>query len=237
MEYFRGYDEDDFKRSFGTLEGTEDDEAIALAITQEESLIASRNINNGNHLDQEISKLIGKAAKYDFVPKINTVIENFKDESSAKKRLHQRLKLYGLEEYDIYGAGNCQFASLSDQLYRTPKMHRLVRTLVIHQLRTQENWYSRFVPGDYKSYCDQMAIAGEWGDHVTIQAAADKYGIQINLITSYEKSVYTEILPRERLSSRLLWLSFFAERHYNSLYPAEEMQKRKSEDPSTCCVS
>lgn len=36
-----------------------------------------------------------------------------------------------------------------------------------------------------------------------------------------QDAVYTEINPRNRASPRVLWLSFLAERHYNSLYPIE----------------
>lgn len=59
------------------------------------------------------------------------------------------------------------------------------------------------------------------GDHVTLQAAADKFGAQINLITSYEDTICMEILPNERKVDRILWLSFLAEYHYNSVYPIE----------------
>lgn len=127
--------------------------------------------------------------------------------------------------------GNCQFASLSDQLYRTPKMQRVVRRLVVQQLTDYPEYYSRFVPGDYKFYCWKMSQNHVWGDHLTLQvqlsacshplikkrtderigqqAAADRYGIQISLITSYKDAPYMHIMPREIKSCRILWLSFF----------------------------
>ena len=59
------------------------------------------------------------------------------------------------------------------------------------------------------------------GDHVTLQAAADAYGVPINILTSYQNSCFVNLTPRpERVSDRALYLSFFAEVHYNSLYPA-----------------
>jgi hypothetical protein len=117
--------------------------------------------------------------------------------------------------------GNCQFASLSDQLYRTPKMQGVVRRLVVQQLTDNPDYYARFVPGDYKFYCWKMSQNHVWGDHLTLQAAADRYGIQISLITSYKDAPYMHIMPREIKSCRILWLSFFGELHYNSLYTEE----------------
>ena len=34
-----------------------------------------------------------------------------------------------------------------------------------------------------------MAREGEWGDHVTLKAVADYFGLRINLVTSFESEV------------------------------------------------
>ncbi len=88
-------------------------------------------------------------------------------------------------------------------------MKGVVRSIVIKQLVEHPEYYSRFVPGNYEIYCWKMAQNHVWGDHLTLQAAADRYGIQISLITSYKDSPYMHIMPREIKSSRILWLSFF----------------------------
>lgn len=49
------------------------------------------------------------------------------------------------------------------------------------------------------------------------QAAADAYGLQINLLTSYECEPLIEIKPEEVKSSRVIWLTFWAEIHYNAV--------------------
>lgn len=81
--------------------------------------------------------------------------------------------------------------------------------------------YKEYVPEDFWQYCWQMERDGTWGDHVTLQAAADAYGVPINILTSYQDSCFVNLTPRpERASDRALYVSFFAEVHYNSLYPA-----------------
>ncbi|CAI5469510.1 unnamed protein product [Closterium sp. Yama58-4] len=55
-------------------------------------------------------------------------------------------------------------------------------------------------------------------------AAADKYGVKINLITSYPGDQFLiEIFPCQGKPTRELWLSFWAEVHYNSVYSAESL--------------
>ena len=54
---------------------------------------------------------------------------------------------------------------------------------------------------------------------MTLQAAADVYGVAINILTSYQGSCFIGITPKETRSERCLYLSFWAEVHYNSLYP------------------
>lgn len=44
-----------------------------------------------------------------------------------------------------------------------------------------------------------------------LQAAADAFGLQIWVLTSFESADFLEIEPRQLRSSRVLLLSFFAE--------------------------
>ncbi|RVW23888.1 hypothetical protein CK203_094661 [Vitis vinifera] len=39
--------------------------------------------------------------------------------------------------------------------------------------------------------------SGEWGDHLTLQAAADRFGAKICLITSFRDTCFIEINPRD----------------------------------------
>ena len=80
--------------------------------------------------------------------------------------------------------------------------------------------YQNHVPDDYWHYCWEMERDSTWGDHVTLQAAADAYGVAVNILTSYQENCFIAISPKEPRSDRCLYLSFWAEVHYNSLYPA-----------------
>jgi hypothetical protein len=67
--------------------------------------------------------------------------------------------------------------------------------------------------------------AGTWGDRVTLQAAADAFRVKLCLLTSYKGAFVIHVAPREDArapppGAAVLWLSFFAEVHYNSLYKA-----------------
>lgn len=141
--------------------------------------------------------------------------------SEHNKRLKKRLSRVGLVEKTIPSDGNCQFASISDQLYGSFKTHRVVRETVIQQLQMNPELYAHFVPHNFELYCLHMAQRGFWGDNVTLQAAADVYGTQINVITSLKDTVLVTISPKEVLSSKIIWLSYCQGVHYNSLYTRE----------------
>lgn len=141
---------------------------------------------------------------------------------SDRQRLQERLKLYGLVEKEMKKDGNCQFRSLSDQLYRTPSHHKLVREQIVKHLKRNSEQFRGFISDDFDSYCKQMSKKGTWGDHVTLKAAADCFGIHMWLLTSYPDSSALEIDSKEVKSNRTLYLSFWAEVHYNSLYPEGE---------------
>ena len=134
-------------------------------------------------------------------------------------RLQLRLDMYALEERAVRGDGNCQFASLSDQLFGSPQYHEEIRALVARQLRDGRGRYEGFVGEEWGTYCARVARTGEWGDHVTLQAAADGLGCAVQLITSFSDGAVLSIDPEFPQSERVLWLSFWAEVHYNSLAP------------------
>ncbi|XP_022888896.1 uncharacterized protein LOC111404299 [Olea europaea var. sylvestris] len=170
-------------------------------------------VENGPRWNVSLSLRIGLTA---------TLIENLYLLDYFICFVFNRLELYDLVEREISGDGNCQFRSLSDQIYRTPKHHKLVREQVLYQLMSYRELYENYVPMAYDDYLKKMSKTGEWGDHVTLQAAADTYGVKIFVITSFRDTCYIEILPNTLKSNRMIFLSFWAEVHYNSIYPREE---------------
>ena len=105
-----------------------------------------------------------------------------------------------------------QFRALSDQLYRTPDEHGYIRAAAVAQLRSFPNLYQEYIPEDYQGYCHHMQQFGTWGDHVTLQAVADAFGVRIAIMTSYQDGCVVEIQPQCQVKSqRVLYLSFWAE--------------------------
>lgn len=170
-------------------------------------------------IDGEVGKRINQLSAIPHVPRINGDIPSVDEATSDHQRLLDRLQLFDLVEHKVPGDGNCQFRALSDQFYRTPEHHKFVRQQVVSQLKEHAELYEGYVPMEYDEYLQRMSKSGEWGDHVTLQAAADKYGVKILVITSFKDTCYIEILPKNQKSNRVIYLSFWAEVHYNSIYP------------------
>ncbi|CAN1149106.1 OVARIAN TUMOR DOMAIN-containing deubiquitinating enzyme 9 [Linum perenne] len=184
-------------------------------------------------LDGEVGKRINQMVPIPHVPKINGEIPTLDEEVSDHQRLLDRLKVYFLVENKVQGDGNCQFRALSDQLYRSSDHHIFVRQQVVNRLRSHSEIYEGYVPMPYNDYLNNISKSGEWGDHVTLQAAADSYGVKIFVLTSFKDTCYIEIIPHVERSKRIIYLSFWAEVHYNSIYPEgeipinEEKKKKK----------
>ncbi|EYU39625.1 hypothetical protein MIMGU_mgv1a022809mg, partial [Erythranthe guttata] len=196
----------------------DNDEVIAHALQQELSL------------EDENRDFLPEIEDESHVPKTNGEMPSVDEATSDHQRLLNRycffyffklislLELYDLVELKISGDGNCQFRSLSDQIYRTPEHHKFVREQIVDQLTSQPELYDNYVPMAYGDYLKQMSN-GYMGRSVTLQAAADCYGIKIFVITSFKDTCYIEILPQLEKSNRIIFLSFWAEVHYNSIYP------------------
>ncbi|KAL3839677.1 hypothetical protein ACJIZ3_024268 [Penstemon smallii] len=180
-------------------------------------------ITDDSELDGEVEKRLYQMNPVPHIPRINGDIPSVDEATSDHQRLIDRLELYDLIEQKVQGDGNCQFRALSDQFYRTPDHHKFVRQEVVRQLKAHPEMYQGYVPMEYADYMKRMYKSGEWGDHVTLQAAADSYGVRIIVVTSFKDTCYIEILPKDQNSKRVIYLSFWAEVHYNSIYPQGDL--------------
>ncbi|XP_008464668.1 OVARIAN TUMOR DOMAIN-containing deubiquitinating enzyme 11 [Cucumis melo] len=199
-----------------SFQDTEDDHTIARILAEEENL----------KFDNKLGKRLSHLDSIPHTPRVNGEIPNVNDATLDHERLSGRLVTYGLAELQMEGDGNCQFRALADQLFRNPDYHKHVRKAVIKQLKKFRKLYEGYVPMKYKTYLKKMKKSGEWGDHVTLQAAADRFGAKICLVTSFRDTCYIEILPKDNSPHKELWLSFWCEVHYNSLYASGDLPTR-----------
>ncbi|CAH9112823.1 unnamed protein product [Cuscuta epithymum] len=193
--------------------GTQDDHTIAKILAEEEET----SLKYTSKLGKRLSHLDSIA----HVPRVVQAIPDTNDATLDHARLSERLATYHLTEVQMEGDGNCQFRALADQIFQNPDHHKYVRKQVVKQLKHFRTLYEGYVPMKYESYLKKMKRKGEWGDHVTLQAAADRYCAKICLVTSFRDRCYIEILPKDIDPARELWLSFWSEVHYNSLYETD----------------
>lgn len=198
-----------------TIQDNEEDLTIG-------SILAEQNHRTGKCLGKRLSHL----GSIPHTPKINGEIPDYGNTTLDHERLTERLATYGLAELQVEGDGNCQFRSLADQLFRNPDYHKHVRREVVKQLKQFQKFYESYVPMKYRTYLKNMKRSGEWGDHLTLQAAADRYGAKICLLTSFRDTTLIEIMPKNANPSRELWLSFWSEVHYDSLYGVDDLPTR-----------
>uniref|UniRef100_A0A0A9DMH8 Uncharacterized protein n=1 Tax=Arundo donax TaxID=35708 RepID=A0A0A9DMH8_ARUDO len=55
-----------------------------------------------------------------------------------------------------------------------------------------------------------------------------QFGAKICLLTSFRDTCLIEIVPRDLTPTKELWLSFWCEVHYNSLYAIDDLLTRKA---------
>ncbi|KAJ6690469.1 hypothetical protein OIU85_006708 [Salix viminalis] len=126
----------------------ENDAVIARALQEE--------LSSESALDGEVGNRIAEMVLFPHAPKTNGEIPSEDEQMSDHQRLLERLKSYDCAEKKVQGDGNCQFRSLSDQLYRSPEHHQVVRELVVKQLESEPERYNGYVPMAYGDYLEKM---------------------------------------------------------------------------------
>lgn len=167
-------------------------------------------------------------------PDVPTVVAQVKVET-MEERLNRRIELFGLVQHrQVPGDGNCQFYSLSDQLYNDFLHAGQIRANCVDWLRHNADLeldngakLKEFGHDDdgWDHYCTLMSLTGTWGDHLTLVAAAELFQVRIVIISSAtdESQAVIEIVPStptqpaEQL--KVIYLCHYAEFHYGTLQP------------------
>eukprot|EP01088_Endostelium_zonatum_P004791 TRINITY_DN1612_c0_g1_i1.p1 TRINITY_DN1612_c0_g1~~TRINITY_DN1612_c0_g1_i1.p1 ORF type:complete len:365 (+),score=111.88 TRINITY_DN1612_c0_g1_i1:87-1181(+) len=150
--------------------------------------------------------------------------------------MKDRLALYNMKERPVVGDGNCQFSAVADQLFNATKFHALLRQKVCDWLRSNKNFeigdgakLSDFLDTDsfssWNKYVDYMSTSGSWGDHITLVAISNMFGISIMIVSSIDEKkagkaggvVFIEPENKEVPVKKMIYLSHWHERHYGSL--------------------
>lgn len=157
--------------------------------------------------------------------------------SSAAARMKERLDKHGFIEKPVEPDGNCQMRAISDQIFGDENFHKEVRLKIINWLNANEKFgvdesgsttLGDFLDRDkfprWGSYVAYMAQNGAWGDHLTLVAATEVYGVTITILSNLEDrgtgQYITTITPRSKKSTQNIYLSHWHEMHYNSLHLA-----------------
>jgi len=129
---------------------------------------------------------------------------------------------------DPSGDGQCQFASVSDQLSTigiTVSPEQLRSNVV--SFMANEPFMQSHVSGDWNEYLARMTLSHTYGDHLTLFAAAKLYRVQFVVMSSIGLSgtriISAEATDELRSDRPILFLGHYAEtgeirsEHYVSL--------------------
>jgi len=82
--------------------------------------------------------------------------------------------------HGISADGNCQFKALSWASFGTPERHLGIRRVVCDYLDEHWDVYKDSVVRD--DYVQNMRRAGEWGDHITLDAFCNAYNDHVMVL-------------------------------------------------------
>ncbi|CAH1271093.1 Hypp4559 [Branchiostoma lanceolatum] len=171
----------------------------------------------------------------DTFQKLRHLLTEVKVKGDALTDTYNRLTMHVAESGltfrdEVPKDGNCMFHAVCDQLFRTERDgigHVELRKLAVDFLKDRPyndngDHLSVFVQDQsWEDYLDTMSRDGTWGDHIVLQAIADKFGHDVSIVSSVEAKNYVTILtPSSRTLARHdtpLLLGHYAENHYASL--------------------
>lgn len=122
------------------------------------------------------------------------------------------------------GDGNCQFRAIAVALFGDEERHPRVRDDVVGYMRKHPlsvEWLlalGDISPQKWTWYCDTMSHDKEWGDDVTLGAAARVYNVAfvIQNVTTQTQFLLADERPNAMdRTTRLVYLEYTQDAHYN----------------------
>ena len=129
----------------------------------------------------------------------------------------------------MLGDGNCFFRALSHQLFGDAESHQIVRQAATDQvLRNPELYTESLINNDIQHFVLSLSKDREWANNHAIQAAADAFGVSIEIINSNSVSfapvtVLPQGIPQNLVNKRIILGHIdqvhFVSTEFNSPFP------------------
>ena len=153
--------------------------------------------------------------------------------SSNWDAVNKNLKLYNLQWKECGGDGHCQFKALAQQLNFVKDGdydYEMVREDVAKELKRNQDRYIDFLSYsdqigrqvNYDLYVEKIHFTAEWGDDITLQAAANYYNRTIYVVGPEDSKFIRQKTPKDYKGEKDLWLGFVPETHYRGTTKLDE---------------
>lgn len=117
-------------------------------------------------------------------------------------------------------AGSCQFESISHQLYNTTLRHPEVRRTAVQYIATHQHRYDGLMLPTPAEYIACMTEETTWGDHLTLDAVANAYAVNIEVAAAFKTPVIISVVPqKQHAGAKTLKIGIKPENHYMSTVP------------------
>jgi len=155
------------------------------------------------------------------------------------KLLRERVDNIKVKVIHMEDDGNCQFRSLSAELFGSQNHHGLVRSKVVEYMASHADEYSFYIgeAAEWANYLRTMAKPRTWGDELTLRAACDCFGCVVHVVTTEHDNWLLHYVPsaldgqmREQDSTppegvRECFLAYVSPIHYNIIAPLEDARQ------------
>ena len=196
---------------------------------------------NAKKPNRQKARLARRAAEQEAaVEEAKKEAENLPDRRERERqRMREAYERIGLQEQEIRSDGHCLYAAVADQLQdhgislapdlrlEIPEFDKSPATLRYKSTRQVAASYISHHPEDFKPFLDSsldefvttIRDTGEWGGHLEMQALANAYGVNINVLQDDGR---VQTIESGGESRKILWLAYYRHsyglgEHYNSL--------------------
>lgn len=151
------------------------------------------------------------------------------------KTVEKRISRHGLQQLDMPDDGNCLFRSLSTQLHGHSDKHLEIRNKIAFYMESEkENLLVHFDSMEQLTkYIEDMKKVGTWGDELTLLCAAEKFQVEVHVLTSDDENFYRHYKPTftgetKDVSHRHLFLSFISPVHFQPICTPKMWKRSQS---------
>lgn len=178
---------------------------------------------------KNIVPLLDKIISFLTISELKKIITSYTNE------LNEMIQILNFDSYsvqDVEKDGNCFFRAAAIAINQQESSHEALRLRTARHISDNHEEFRNFSE-NLDLYISDLEQPGTWADNIAIQAFADEFNVNINIIRTYPDESVTQITPRNNAAENTIRLIYTGNHYMATVQNIDQVIHEQDLNPDT----